>query len=61
MEGVRPRPGLPPEPTDCTASLEDQVPFMWADGGVLGPGGRPSFSIFKEPSPMRLPVDGTLD
>ena len=24
-------------------------PFFWADGGVLGPGGRPSFSVFNEP------------
>lgn len=28
---------------------DDQVPFILADGGVLGHGGRPSSSIFNEP------------
>ena len=27
----------------------DQIPFKLADGGVLGLGGRPSFSVFNEP------------
>ena len=62
-EGRRPRPGLPPEPTGPllddgrghTASLETRSPSRWADGGVLGPGGRPSFSVFNEPyNPLLL-------
>jgi len=56
MVGTRPRPGLPPEPTgpllagrETHGFPEDQVPFKVADGGVLGHGGQPSSSIFKEP------------
>ena len=72
MEGVRPRPGLPPEPTgplpdgrETHGFPGDQVPFNWADGGVLGPGGRPSFSVFKElnllpDAPARLPRGRTV-
>jgi hypothetical protein len=45
MEGTRPRPGLPPEPTDplldgkeAHSFPEDQAPSELAGGGVLGHG-----------------------
>ena len=55
VEGMRPRPGLPPEPTGplrrerSTRLPWRPGPLLWADDGVLGPGGRPSCSVFNEP------------
>jgi len=45
----RSRPTPSPGGRGNTASLETRSPSIWADGGVLGLGGRPSFSVFSEP------------
>src|SRR5829696_1907381 len=55
--GQAPSPRPPPGADLCPPRVgegtrlpqETRSPSIWADGGVLGFGGRPSFSIFNEP------------